>query len=251
MHRMLNIVATGFLLTSSFAVLGPSTPASALSDSDGDGKLEITTCDDLFTELDGGTSSTPKTGEYELLPAGSTFDCTSGSPRSPMGYFAGLLDGNGVTLADLSISCSVDNCGLFETLSPGAQLTGISFADAIVAGPSNNYVGLLAGKSGASTSTTPVLVDDISATGITVTGASFAGGLLGSCWSCDLSDIDVGGSVTGDSTAGGVIGMFGSDTTTGRFIGLQRISNSTSSATVTADDFVGGFVGLAFRGTSR
>ena len=249
MDRMLRVVATGLLLTSSFAILGSNTPVSAApSDSDGDGKLEITTCDELFTELAGGTSSTPKAGDYELLPAGSTFDCTSGSPRSPMGYFSGLLDGNGVTLADLSISCSAHNCGLFETLSPGAQLTGITFADAVVAGPSNNFVGLLAGQSGASTSTTPVLVDDIAATRITVTGASYVGGLLGACWSCDVSAIDVDGSVTGDSTAGGVIGMFGSDTITGGFIGLQRISNSTSSATVTADDYVGGFVGLAFRG---
>ena len=167
-------------------------------------------------------------------------------------YFAGIFDGNGQTITDLSLSGTRTYYGLFGE-TKGATIKNLTISDVAIdannaAGDANNdYVGALVGKAENSR------LEDIEVTGtITIEGNQYVGGAVGYAVGTAMKNVDVKGPsnsigyITGSDVRG--TGACGNDV--GGVVG--RLGSNATLEDCDADNLhmvgvrsVGGLVGLA------
>ena len=162
----------------------------------------------------------------------------------------------GFTVSNLTIdNSSLNRIGLFGQTGPGSVIRNVTLADVDIAG--GTLTGAMVGRNSGS-------IIDSSATG-TVSGVSYAGGLVGasvhpgSVIVGSTASVQVTGRAEGSYTGGLVgwnngpiidshaIGDVNGVTWVGGLVGagvINRISGSTASGAVTGIDRVGGLVGL-------
>src|SRR5260370_21886010 len=89
---------------------------------------------------------------------------------TPISNFTGLFDGHGHTIANLTISSTAPNVGLFGTISSTGVVRNLNLADATVSG--SQFVGTLAGTNAGT-------ISNVSATDVAViVGSNGNGGGL-------------------------------------------------------------------------
>jgi Subtilase family/M26 IgA1-specific Metallo-endopeptidase N-terminal region len=145
--------------------------------------------------------STNVGGTYAL---GRNIDAGSIANFTPIQNFTGLLDGQGQTVANLTIASTAQNVGLFGSIGSTGVVRNINLADVTVSGLGSQFVGTLAGTNAGT-------ISNVSAIGAAVTVGSngIAGGLVGSN-SGTITNAFATGNVTGsgaNSTAGGLVGQ--------------------------------------------
>ena len=146
--------------------------------------------------------------------------------------FSGTFDGNGYTIANLTIDRpSEDVVGLFGSVRSGGTIRNTTLVGLSVTGSST--VGGLVGLNSYGT------VSDSSATG-SVSGALRVGGLVGLNWYGTVSDSSATGSVSGFfAYVGGLVGH--------NWYGT--VSDSSATGSVSGYSTVGGLVGYNLNGT--
>src|SRR5258708_29385884 len=113
-------------------------------------------------------------------------------PCTPISNCTGLVDGQGQTIANLTISSTAPNVGLFGTISSTGVVRNLNLADATVSG--SQFVGTLAGTNAGT-------ISNVSATDVAViVGSNGNGGGLGGLNSGTITNAFPSGDVTG--TAG-------------------------------------------------
>src|SRR4029077_15680236 len=130
---------------------------------------------------------TNQSGTY-ALGTKITFDPTQ--PFTPIPNFTGLLDGQGQTIANLTIASTSQNIGLFGTIASAGEVRNLNLTNVSVNSSVNSQlVGTLAGTNAGT-------ISDVSATGIVQVGSgSTAGGLVGQnlgSISNSFASVDVG-----------------------------------------------------------
>src|SRR6516165_2442846 len=92
---------------------------------------------------------------------------------TPIPNFAGLFDGQGQTIANLTIASTAQNVGLFGTIGSTGVVRNVNLADVTVSGLGSQFVGVLAGTNAGT-------ISNVSAIGtVQAGGGSTAGGLVG------------------------------------------------------------------------
>src|SRR6516162_1410267 len=92
---------------------------------------------------------------------------------TPIPNFDGLFDGQGRTIANLTIASTAQNVGLFGTIGSTGVVRNVNLADVTVSGLGSQFVGVLAG-------TNKGTISNVSAIGtVQAGGGSTAGGLVG------------------------------------------------------------------------
>jgi filamentous hemagglutinin family protein len=155
---------------------------------------------------------------------------------TPIPNFAGLFDGQGQTIANLTIASTAQNVGLFGTIGSTGVVRNVNLADVTVSGLGSQFVGVLAGMNAGT-------ISNISATDVAVSvGANGKGGGLVGLNSGTIANA----SATGD--VAGVAGTNGFTTLGGlAAVNTGSISNSFASVAVgspsVANLQAGGLVG--------
>ena len=177
----------------------------------------------------------------------------------PIGTFTGTFDGQGKTISNLFINRgSTDAVGLFGIVGSGGSVKNVGLEDPVVTG--HDWVGGLAGLNGGTISASYV-------SGVTVTGSSSVGGLVGgnSNGGTISASYVSGGTVRGGGNVGGLVGgnsnggtisasyvsggtVTGTGNNVGGLVGGNDssgtiIASYVSGVTVTGNDNVGGLVG--------
>src|SRR5262245_59102092 len=138
---------------------------------------------------------------------------------TPIPNFTGLFDGQGQTIANLTIASTAQNVGLFSSIGSTGVVRNLNLADATVSGLNSQFVGTLAG-------TNKGMISNGSATDVAVSvGANGnGGGLVG------LNS----GTITNASATGDVAGVAGTNgfTTLGGLAAVNTGSISNSFASV-------------------
>jgi subtilisin family serine protease len=176
--------------------------------------------------------STNVGGTYAL---GRNIDAGSIANFTPIQNFTGLFDGQGQTIATLTIASTAQNVGLFGTIASAGEVRNLNLTNVSVnSSASSQLVGTLAGTNAGT-------ISNVSASGaVSSTGAnSTVGGLVGAN----------AGSIT-DSTASVAVSSTGANSTVGGLAGVSTgtIADATASGAVTstgADSTVGGLVGVS------
>ena len=201
------------------------------------------------------TSVSSSTALLTALKAGENVKLTKSfslSNWSDISDYAGILDGNGYTLSNLS-----HTEGLFVSIKNATiknlTLSGFTISD------SDSNTGALAGTA------TNSEIDNVKVTGGTVTGyssGSYTGGLVGYSSGTKITNSSSSATVSGYQNTGGLVGynysnsviinssatgsVTGSGTYTGGLVGQNSstIQNSYATGTVTGkEDYIGGFAG--------
>jgi filamentous hemagglutinin family protein len=172
-------------------------------------------------------------GTYAL---GRDINAGSIANFTPIPNFAGLFDGQGQTIANLTITSTAQNVGLFSSIGSTGVVRNLNLGDATVSGLSSQFVGTLAGTNAGT-------ISNVSATDVAVIVGSNAngGGLVG------LNS----GTITNAFASGDVTGAAGTNgfTTLGGLAAVNTgsISNSFASVAVgspsVANLQAGGLVG--------
>src|SRR5262249_12334906 len=144
---------------------------------------------------------TNQSGTYAL---GTNIAFEPNQAFTPILNFTGLFDGQGQTIANLTIASTAQNVGLFGSIGSTGVVRNLNLTDVTANGPNSQFVGTLAG-------THPGSISNVSATGAAVTVGSngIGGGLVGSN-SGTITNAFATGNVTGsgaNSTAGGLVGQ--------------------------------------------
>src|SRR5262245_835296 len=144
---------------------------------------------------------TNQSGTY-ALGTKVTFD--PNQTFTPIPNFTGLFDGQGQTIANLTIASTAQNVGLFGSIGSTGVVRKLNLTDVTVSGPNSQFVGTLAGTNAGT-------ISNVSATGAAVSVGSngIVGGLVGSN-SGTITNALATGNVTGsgaNSTAGGLVGQ--------------------------------------------
>ena len=77
---------------------------------------------------------------------------------TPIPNFTGLFDGQGQTIANLTIASTAENVGLFGSIGGAGVVRNLNLADVTVSGPGSQFVGTLAGTNAGT-------ISNVSATG--------------------------------------------------------------------------------------
>ena len=148
--------------------------------------------------------------------------------------FTGSFDGNGYNITGLVINRSTEMfVGLFG-YTGGATISNVTLEDINVTVTGGSYAGGLVGEANGS------MIENSYATG-SVTGEGWTGILVGSATdSSRISNSYSTGKVTGGNSAGGLVGRFENST----------IENSYSTGLVEGLGSLGGLVGSAWNGSN-
>ncbi|WP_136689387.1 GLUG motif-containing protein [Halorhabdus amylolytica] len=141
--------------------------------------------------------------------------------------FTGTFDGNGSTMADLTIDRPAENeTALFRYVGASGTLTDVTVENASISGnwETSVLVGDLRG------SVTESIVSG------TVSGVHNVGGLVGYSWNGTVTNASANVTVTGTENLGGLVGL--SDGSAGEIRSSHAIGDVTGSG-----DWVGGLVG--------
>jgi filamentous hemagglutinin family protein len=144
---------------------------------------------------------TNQSGTYAL---GTKITLDSNQPFTPIPNFTGLFDGQGQTIANLTIASTAQNIGLFGTIASAGEVRNLNLTNVSVNSSVNSQlVGTLAGTNAGT-------ISNISATGIVQVGSgSTAGGLVGQnlgSISNSSASVDVGSPNVANLEAGGLVG---------------------------------------------
>jgi len=152
-------------------------------------------------------------------------------PNFYIPYLAGVFDGNGHKILNLSFGCdALSHVGLFGYLYDGAKVSELGVEDSTIS--ADAAVGGLVGWNGLGTVSNSYCIGSI-------TGGGDVGGLVGISHGT-VSKSYADGSVTGGGSVGGLVGRNWGGT----------VSDSYSASSVTGHDEVGGLVGWN-KGTVR
>src|SRR5262252_3963770 len=173
---------------------------------------------------------TNQSGTYAL---GTKITFDPNQTFTPIPNFTGLFDGQGQTIANLTIASTTQNVGLFGTIASAGEVRNLNLTNVSVNSSVNSQlVGTLAGTNAGT-------ISNVSASGaVSSTGANSAvGGLVGAN----------AGSIT-DSSASVAVSSAGANSTVGGLVGASAgsITDSTASGAVTstgANSTVGALVG--------
>ena len=257
----LTALGAAVLLAAAGLTTGPNPAAAAPGcELSGEGTAEsphlVASADDLKKVGDGDCELS---ADYR-----QTANITLTGLWTPIGTFTGSFDGQGFTIAGLTIDlASTDDVGLFRQLNSGASVTGVRLIDANVQG--RDKVGALAGRVRGNSSIT-----SSSATG-EVIGADKVGGLIGdldqstignSFFIGDVTDSDSkpAGGLVGESFRGTIINSYATGTVAGgaevgglvgKLVGSDpTVTNSYSTSSVPVRSDAGGLVGGSASGTT-
>jgi hypothetical protein len=177
--------------------------------------------------------STNVGGTYAL---GRNIDAGSIANFAPIPNFTGLLDGQGQTIANVTIASTAQNIGLFGSIGSTGEVRNLNLSGVTVSGLDSQFVGTLAGTNAGT-------ISNVSATDVAVSMGSNAngGGLVG------LNS----GTITNAFATGDLTGATGTNgfTTLGGLaaVNLGSISSSFASVAVggltVANLQAGGLVG--------
>jgi hypothetical protein len=200
-----------------------------------------------------------------------TFDPTQ--PFTPIPNFTGLLDGQGQTIANLTIASTTQNIGLFGTIASTGEVRNLNLTNVGVNSSVNSQlVGTLAGTNAGT-------VSNVSATGIAQVGSgSTVGGLVGQnlgSISNSFASVDLGSPNVANLQAGGLVGnnsgtirssvalgnvqagdasiaggLVASNSVAGAITGSQASGNVTVAATSVAGGVVGVSAGVVTTSTA-
>jgi hypothetical protein len=164
---------------------------------------------------------TNQSGTYAL---GTKITFDPSQTFAPIPNFAGLFDGQGQTIANLTIASTTQNIGLFGTIASAGEVRNLNLTNVSVSANSSvnsQLVGTLAGTNAGT-------ISNVSATGqVQVGSGSTAGGLVGQNLRRDRAGTDpalhrrpnlaaVAVSVAANASGGGLVG-FNSGTITNAF----------------------------------
>src|SRR5262245_55735959 len=172
-------------------------------------------------------------GTYAM---GTKITFNSDQTLTPIPNFTGLFDGQGQTIANLTIASTAQNVGLFSSIGSTGVVRNLNLADVTVSGLNSQFAGTLAGTNAGT-------ISNISATDVAVSvGANGKGGGLVGLNSGTIANA----SATGD--VAGVAGTNGFTTLGGlAAVNTGSISNSFASVAVgspsVANLQAGGLVG--------
>src|SRR6516225_4030593 len=161
---------------------------------------------------------TNQSGTYAL---GTNITLDPNQPFTPIPNFTGLFDGQGQTIANLTIASTTQNIGLFGTIASAGEVRNLNLTNVSVNSSVNSQlVGTLAGTNAGT-------ISNVSAPGaVSSTGAnSIVGGLVGTN----------AGSIT-DSSASVAVSSAGANSTVGGLVGANAgsITDSSASGAVTS-----------------
>src|SRR6266540_4638062 len=144
---------------------------------------------------------TNQSGTYAL---GTKIIFDSNQPFTPIPNFTGLFDGQGQTIANLTIASTTQNIGLFGTIASAGEVRNLNLTNVSVNSSVNSQlVGTLAGTNAGT-------ISNVSATGIVqADSGSTAGGLVGQnlgSISNSFASVDVGSPNVANLQAGGLVG---------------------------------------------
>jgi filamentous hemagglutinin family protein len=144
---------------------------------------------------------TNQSGTYAL---GTNITLDPNQPFTPIPNFTGLFDGQGQTIANLTIASTTQNVGLFGTIASAGEVRNLNLTNVSVNSSVNSQlVGTLAGTNAGT-------ISNVSATGIVQVGSgSTAGGLVGQnlgSISNSFASVDVGSPNVANLQAGGLVG---------------------------------------------
>jgi len=167
------------------------------------------------------------------IDAGATSGWNSGAGFTPIDPFAGIFDGLGHAIGNLSIDTPSNiNVGLFGTVTSSGIVRNVGLNGGTVTGLAQigSLVGVNSGQVESTYSSVMVTAGHLVGTGI-----SYAGGLVGFNYAGAIVNSNATGNVqaTG-SEVGGLVGVTHPSTT---------VSNSYATGTVSGTDFSGGLVG--------
>ncbi len=177
--------------------------------------------------------STNVSGTYAL---GRNIDAGSIANFTPIQNFTGLLDGQGQTIANVTIASTAQNVGLFGSIGSAGVVRNLNLAHVTVSGLGSQFVGTLAGTNAGT-------ISNVSASDVAVSvGSNGNGGGLVGLNSGTITNGFATGDVTGEAGTNGFTTLGGLAA-----MNLGSISSSFASVAVGSPDVAnlqaGGLVG--------
>ena len=206
---------------------------------EGDGSYTVTTAEGLknIAELVNG-------GKTDInITLDKNIDLT-GKEWTPIGTsfgnsYTGTFDGNGKTITGLTVTGSDRYTGLFGYINSGGKVMNVVLEDVQIT--SDNSSGSVGGVTGNSWGT----IENCSVSG-SVSGTTFAGGVVGSQWGGSITGCNSSATVNGEAYAGGIAG----ETNSGASLtGCYATGDVTVENDGTNNSHAGGVVGYNGGGT--
>jgi filamentous hemagglutinin family protein len=180
---------------------------------------------------------TNQSGTYAL---GTKISFDPAQPFTPIPNFTGLLDGQGQTIANLTIASTTQNIGLFGTIASTGEVRNLNLTNVSVNSSVNSQlVGTLAGTNAGT-------ISNVSATGIVQVGSgSTAGGLVGQnlgSISNSFASVDLGSPNVANLQAGGLVGNNSGTIRSSIALGNVQAGDASIAGGLVASNSVGGII---------
>src|SRR6516162_10117149 len=180
---------------------------------------------------------TNQSGTYAL---GTNITLDPNQPFTPIPNFTGLFDGQGQTIANLTIASTTQNIGLFGTIASAGEVRNLNLTNVSVNSSVNSQlVGTLAGTNAGT-------ISNVSATGIVqVAGGSTAGGLVGQnlgSISNSFASVDVGSPNVANLQAGGLVGNNSATIVSSVALGTVQAGDASVAGGLVASNSVSGAI---------
>src|SRR6516162_10214297 len=180
---------------------------------------------------------TNQSGTYAL---GTNITLNPNQPFTPIPNFTGLFDGQGQTIANLTIASTTQNIGLFGTIASAGEVRNLNLTNVSVNSSVNSQlVGTLAGTNAGT-------ISNVSATGIVqVAGGSTAGGLVGQnlgSISNSFASVDVGSPNVANLQAGGLVGNNSATIVSSVALGTVQAGDASVAGGLVASNSVSGAI---------
>jgi filamentous hemagglutinin family protein len=180
---------------------------------------------------------TNQSGTYAL---GTKITLDPNQPFTPIPNFTGLFDGQGQTIANLTIASTTQNIGLFGTIASAGEVRNLNLTNVSLNSSLNSQlVGTLAGTNAGT-------ISNISATGIVQVGSgSTAGGLVGQnlgSISNSFASVDVGSPNVANLQVGGLVGNNSATILSSVAVGNVQAGDASIAGGLVASNAVGGTI---------
>src|SRR5215468_9539539 len=180
---------------------------------------------------------TNQSGTYTL---GTKITLDPNQPFTPIPNFTGLFDGQGQTIANLTIASTTQNIGLFGTIASAGEVRNLNLTNVSVNSSVNSQlVGTLAGTNAGT-------ISNVSATGIVqVAGGSTAGGLVGQnlgSISNSFASVDVGSPNVANLQVGGLVGNNSATILSSVALGTVQAGDASVAGGLVASNSVSGAI---------
>src|SRR5262245_79111 len=180
---------------------------------------------------------TNQSGTYAL---GTNITLDPNQPFTPIPNFTGLFDGQGQTIANLTIASTTQNIGLFGIIASAGEVRNLNLTNVSVNSSVNSQlVGTLAGTNAGT-------ISNVSATGIVqVAGGSTAGGLVGQnlgSISNSFASVDVGSPNVANLQVGGLVGNNSATILSSVALGTVQAGDASVAGGLVASNSVSGAI---------